>query len=358
MQDDKSQSKAGELNDSEKLVDVLETSPVFPDQLTMDSTSHIEISVMLNQKFSDEIVKRAHQALNLNKLDKLKAKKFPMFLEEGKRQINELWSCIESLNAHTSMFTVFFLIAIGKILVDIEEAFGKKSEYMKWLKENFGYEHLRYFQHAKQLSKMGDFARDYASLGKNRLIEFDRLKKDLKKPYQTILSSHPFEDTTADFDGVLFKEHVDSIITYYRLQNAGIGFAEFDQAALISAYLRKPINVKDAEDVKGWLDKVSNVDEKKKLFDFYVLNKGDFPDNGHRPARKQISLTKYIADLVTYSEEANIDDHQWIEEHKSKISDSELRKVYQFISRLFQILEIDLNQNQIPAEVAGEGSTK
>ena len=229
---------------------------------------------------------------------------------------------------------------------------------MKWLKENFGYEHLRYFQHAKQLFKMGDFARMYASLGKNRLIEFDRLQKELKVPYHEILSSHPFEDTTADFDEVLFKEHVDSIITYYRLQTAGIKFAEFDQAALIAAYLRKPINVKDAENINEWLNQFGDVDEQKKSFDFYVLNKGDFPNNGSKPSRRQISLTKYIADLVTYSEEANIDDHQWIEEYKSKIAGSELIKVYHFISRLVQNLEIDLNQKNVPVEVAGEGSTK
>ena len=80
---------------------------------------------MSNSKFSDEIVKRASQAFNLNKLNKLKTKKFPMFLEEGKRQIKELWSCIESINAHTAMFTVSFLIAIGKILVEIEKGLAK-----------------------------------------------------------------------------------------------------------------------------------------------------------------------------------------------------------------------------------------
>ena len=308
----KNQSEARALKDFEKYALVSESPPVLPEQLTMDSTSHVEISKMVNQKYSDEIVRRAYKAFNVDKLEKLKAKEFPMFLAEGKRQINELWSCIESLNAHTAMFTVSFLIAIGKILDDIEDAFGKKSEYMKWLKGNFGYKHLRYFQHAKQLHKMGDFARDYASLGKNRLLEFDRLQKDLKAPYDVILASHPFEDTTADFEGVLFKEHVDSIITYYRLTNAGIAFIDFDQAALVAAFLRRPINVKDAKDVKEWLDKFGSVGEQKKALEFYVLNKGDFPDNGERPARKQISLTKYIADLVAYSEETDIGDGQWI----------------------------------------------
>lgn len=293
----------------------------------------------------------------MSKLNKLKAKEFPKFLEEGKRQINELWGCNESLIAHTAMFTVAFLIAIGKILVVIEEAFDKKSEFMKWLKENFGYERLRYFQHAKQLYRMGDFARKYASLGKNRLIEFDRMKKDLKAPFDEILSTHPFQDTTADFDGTLFKEHVDAIITYYRLQKLDMKYVEFDQASLIAAYLRRPINVNEANDIKKWQDNFADVDEKK-AFDFYVLNKADFPKDGTRVTKKRISLSKYIADLVVYSEEANIDDRQWIEEHKSKIPGSQIIKVFQFISKLVQNLEINLDHNQRPAEIAGEGSVK
>jgi len=355
----KNLSGARELKDFEKYAHVLETPPDLPEQLVMDATSHIEISTMLNRKYSNEIVKNAIKVFNLEKLNKLKAKKLPLYLKEGERQIKELWRCIEALDVHTVMFTVSFLIAIGKILNDIEDEIGKKSEYMKWLKGNFGYKHLRYFQHAKQLQKMGDFARTYASLGKNRLLEFDRLKKELKKSYPAILSAHPFEDTTADFDGVLFKEHVDSIITYHRLLDAGIDFIDFDQAALIAAYLHSPIKVKHAKNVKEWLGKYDETDDKKKAFDFYVFNKGSFLDTDPNSPRKSISLTQYIADLVVFSEKADIDNDQWIQEQKEKISDGELVKVYQFISRLAEKLNINLNQsNQGPVEDAGERGAK
>ena len=351
----KNKSQARELNDFEKHAIVIEPSPVLPEQLAMDSTSHMEISKMLNQKYSNEIVARASKAFNLKKLNTLKGKKNNRYLKEGKKQINELWRCIEALEVHTAMFTVSFLIAIGKILNDIEDALGKKSKYMKWLKENFGYKHLRYFQHAKQLEKMGDFARVYASLGKNRLLDFDRLKKELDKSYHAILSVHPFEDTTADFDGVLFKEHVDSIITYHRLLTAEVDIIDFEQAALIAAFLHCPIKVKDAKDVKEWLDKFEETDDKKKAFDFYVFNKGSFLDSDPNGPRKSVSLTQYIADWVAFSEKADIDNDQWIQEQKEKISDTELVKAYQFISRLAEKLDINLNQtNQDSAEVAGE----
>jgi hypothetical protein len=348
----KNKSQARELEDFEKHAIVVEPAPVLPEHLTMDSTSHLEISKMLNQKYSDEIVRDAIKVFNLEKLNTLKEKRLDLYLAEGKRQVNELWRCIEALEVHTAMFTVSFLIAIGKILNDIERALGKKSKYMKWLKENFGYKHLRYFQHAKQLDKMGDFARVHASLGKNRLLEFDRLKRELDQSFPAILSSQPFEDTTADFDGVLFKEHVDSIITYHRFLNAGVDFISFEQAALIAAFLHRPIKVKDAKYVKEWLDKQAEADDKEKAFDFYVFNKGSFPDADPNAPRRSISLTQYIADLVAFSEKADIDDAQWIQEHKDKISDDELVKVYQFISKLAEKLDINLN-NQDPAEGAG-----
>ena len=344
----KNKSQARELNDFQKHAIVIKPSPV-----TMDTTSHMEISIMLNQKYSNEIVTRASKAFNLKKLNKLKVKKTDRYLAEGKKQIDELCRCIEALDVHTAMFTVSFLIAIGKILNDIEDALGKKSKYMKWLKKNFGYKHLRYFQHAKQLEKMGEFARVFASLGKNRLLEFDRLKKELGKSFHAILSAHPFEDTTADFDGVLFKEHVDSIITYHRLLTDEVDFIKFDQAALIAAFLHCPIKVKDAKDVREWLDKFEETDDKKKAFDFYVFNKGSFLDSDPNGPQRSISLTQYIADWVAFSEKADIDNEQWIQEQKEKISDTELVKAYQFISRLAEKLDINLN-NQDPAEDAGE----
>ena len=122
---------------------------------------------------------------------------------------------------------------------------------------------------------------------------------------------------------------------------AEVDFIEFEQAALIAAFSHRPIKVKDATDVKEWLDKYEEVDDKKKAFDFYVFNKGSFPDSDPNASRQSISLTQYIADLVAFSEKADIGNDQWIEEQKEKISDSELVKAYQFISRLAEKLEIE-----------------
>ena len=85
----KNKSRARELNDFEKHAIVIEPSPV-----TMDTTSHLEISKMLNQKYSNEIVARASKAFNLKKLNKLKTKKTDRYLAEGKKQIDELFEKI------------------------------------------------------------------------------------------------------------------------------------------------------------------------------------------------------------------------------------------------------------------------
>ena len=345
-------SKAREPKDFEKYALVAKKQPTHPDQFVMDGTSHIEISVMANANYSSEIIGKAFKIFDFQKLQKLKEKKDQSYLNEGKRQIIGLWGCVEALTVHTSLFNVSFLIAIGKILNYIEAAFEKKSDYTKWLKTNFGHKHLRYFQHAKQLDRMGDFARVYASLGKNRLLEYVRLKREPLQSYEDILKMYPFEDTAADHDGVLFKEHVDGIISLRRLLDAKIDFIEFDQAALIAAHSGGAITVKKAESISAWLE---NMDDKNQALDDLILNKLSSPyeDNPFEP--RQITLTKHLAELVQYSENADIENDDWIQIQRDQISEDDIVKVHQFIVILAEKLAIELNNNEHrPDESSGE----
>jgi len=350
----KKKSKARESKDFAKLALVAEYHPIVPDQLTMDGTAHSEISRMANAKYSSEIVGKANKIFNLKKLKKLKDNKSDRYLDEAKGQIIGLWQCIEAISVHTSLFNVAFLIAIGKILNDAEASFEKKSDYTAWLRENFGHRHLRYFQHAKQLEKMGDFARAYASIGKNRLLEFARLQRDPLQTYQDLLGIYPFEDTAADHDGVLFKEHVDSIITYRRLIDAGIEDLEFDQAALAAAHSGGAITVKKAASISAWLEKMDN---KVQALDDLILNKLTSPYGGSTFGSRPVSLTKHIAELVKYSEAADVEDDTWIETQRDQVSEGDIMKVHLFIVKLAEKLEIDLNNNPNTPEIAsGERS--
>jgi hypothetical protein len=350
----KKKSKAHELNDFQKYALVADDYPKHPDHLSMDSTSVLEISRMANEKYSDERISDAFKIFNFENLQKLKEKNPNKYLKEGKRQILGLWQCIESMITHTALFNVALLIAIGKILNDIEDTFQKKSDYMEWLRDNFGHRHLRYFQHAKQLERMGDFARAYAALGKNRLLEFDRLKKNLKQSYRDILRRYPFEDITADHDGVLFKEHVDSIITFRRLIDAGIKDIEFDQAALIAAHSSGSITVAKAKSISDWLERM---DDKVQALDDLILNKLASPYGGGTLDRRPVSLTKHIAELVKYSETADVEDATWIETQRDQVAEADIVKVHLFIIRLAEKLDIDLNNNEnTPEIVSGERS--
>ena len=126
---------------------------------TMDSTSIIEISRNRNHEYSREIVSDVRDNFDFKELEKSKSTDEAQYLEEAKGQVNDLFSSMVALMTHTELFVVSILVSIGLILNDVEQYLGAKAKYMKWIRENFDHKHMRYFQHAKQLAKMGDFAR-------------------------------------------------------------------------------------------------------------------------------------------------------------------------------------------------------
>jgi hypothetical protein len=315
-----------------------------PLPVKMDSTSVLEISLMLNDKFAAEVFKDAKKIFNIGKLQKLKKRKFESYLEEGVRQILGLWRCHESFTVHSDLFKTTFLISIGQILNDIEESHENKSAYMKWLRDNFGHKHLRYFQHAKQLANMGAFARNYAGLGKNRLLELERTRKELDKSFYGLLTQFPFEDTTEDHDGTLFKEHVDGIITYHRLKNAGVSNVEFDQAALIGAQLNGAITKKMASDISNWLN---GKRYKSKALDDLILNKMSYPDKDATHSSSQPSLIRHLSDIILYSESINYQNNDdWVALIKDQVDKGDLKKVHDFIQTIAEKLGIELGRTR------------
>ena len=332
-------STAKSLSDFKKFAMVYD-GPTLP--VTMDTTSHLQISQMLNAKFSKELFNDADKIFSISKLDRFKQRKFETYLKEGKKQILVLWHCIESFTTHSNLFRTSFLIAIGHVLNHIESSHENKSAYMEWLRSNFGHKHLRYFQHAKQLDNMGAFARNYASLGKNRLLELERTRKELGESFYTLLSQFPFEDTTQDHDGALFKEHVDGVITYHRMRNAGIDSVEFDQAALVGAQLNGAITKKMAKQISQWL---SDKEDKTDALDDLILNKLAYPDSDVAREPSRPSIRKHIADLVNYSDSLNYGNDDWIAAIRDQIIEEDLSKAYNFIVLLADKLRINLTKS-------------
>jgi len=268
------------------------SNSVWPD-IPMDGTSHFEISVMENENYSAEIIKKTKKAFSLNKLRKFKKKKKAM-LKEGEKQIIDLINGINALNTHTNMFEVLFYANIGIILDEIGSSVNNDIQFMKWLQSTFEPEQMRCFRQARQLVEIGDFAKENTSLGINRLIELYRLKKITDKSFKQLLEDHHFLDTAMDMDWILFKEHSDSIITFYRLKNAGIDFVKFEQAALIAAFKHGDITEKEVKKVKKWL---KGKKKQKELFKNLLLNKMVFPDDSNLKPRTPLT-SKILSDFI------------------------------------------------------------
>ncbi len=280
----------------------------FAPSLGMDGTAHTTISFERNIQYAPQVIRRAHKYFNLEKLNHLKGKNRSKYLGEAKQQITDLCNSIESMVAHTGMFLVHFLMDIGQILNHVESTLVSKSAYTEWKRRSFQNRHTRYFQQARQLANMGEFAMRYASIGKNRLLELDRMKNAVRaSSLNDIIARHPFPDTTEDMKEVLWKEHIDAVVTYHRLKDAGVGFAEFDQAALLACYNRHALEVKNVEKINNFLDRFPDEDKKELAFDILVMDKMNFPRDGSQQITvSRESVNKILADLVAHFESANL----------------------------------------------------
>ncbi len=303
--------------------------------IAMDGTAHQEISIMANTKYSQEIIEETAKIYNFDRLVVLKKSDMDKFLAEAETQIHGLWHGIQALATHTDLFLVTFQIAVGKILNEVESSFEKKSDYIRWFEAHFGDEHIRLFQQSKQLANMGPFAKENASLGKNRLLQFDGLRNALEKPFDEILLEHPFPDT-ARVTEEFFSEHIDGIITFERCRKVGIRLIEFDQAKLLACYNRRAVEVETLKNLKAELDHAKN---KKKFLDNFVMEKMPFPQKGVG-AKEGESLKKRLAELDIYLQKKDASDPEWVEEVKPDIDEDTLLRVYNFLRTLIRRFEL------------------
>jgi len=309
--------------------------------LTMDGTSIVEFPSVNNDKYSNEIIRKYQKKFDYKKFKELEGNN-RAYLKEGKKQIVYQWHGIQELSVHTEMFTVKFLINIGTILNDIEAALKTKSRYMAWLRKNFGHKHLRYWQQAKQLAKMGKFAEDYASLGKNRLLSFARIQSIAKEKYEALLRLYPFYDTTQDHDGLLFKQHVDAILTLYRLKEAKVDFVDFKQAELIASILKEALPVKTATKIAKWLGQFKTEDKKKEWFENLILNHLQFPDQQPTAKKGQVKLREHLAFLINFGKQETLADATQIEALRDLVDREALMGLSRLIQQLAEKLNIEL----------------
>lgn len=305
----------------------------------MDGTSFDEFRLVDNIKYSEEIIAAARAAYDPEKLKALKeGENLNAFLEESRKQALTQWHADQALAVHSDMFRVLCQISAGEILNMVEARFGKKSLFTEWLSNNFDNRHIRYFQQAKQLADIGDFAKEIAAVGKNRILSLESLRKvEKKRDCLDLFHAHPFPDMTDDDDGREMKKHVDAVISLHRLMRAGIRFATFENAATISSTLNEAMPVKKADEVQKWLLQHEE-SQRSALFAHYVQDQLTFPsDAPYVPAPKE-SLNKILADFLDYSKD-KIQDTAWVETQRKIIDINTLITAQQLLVDLIEKLK-------------------
>lgn len=320
--------------------------------MTSDGTAIQNFRVVDNTRYSREIIESARASFDLDKLEALRGQaNLEEFYTEGKKQILEMYSADQSLGTHTALFQVQLQINVGKILNRIEPTFKKKGAYMKWLRENFKDKHLRYFQQAKQLALMGDFADEYAAVGKNRLLALDHLKVvENRTDCVALFADHPLPDVTEDEEKGSWKSHIDSVITLHRLRNAGVQIATFDQATKIASCNNEALSVRKATEIKNWLDQYPE-DQRPALLDRFIQGHLHYPsENPYTPASKA-NLEKVLADLLNCSSTENLDDDTWIAEQRQVLNMQSLIEAQRLIGQLIERLRtVEVTQEpQVPS---------
>lgn len=348
----KQEKNEGEKKDTQNLSPYLNA---YMAQYGMDSTAVIEFEIINNTKYSEEIIDGARADYDPFKLESLKSQTdLTEFYSEGKKQILSQWRADRALNTHNDRFCVLLQINIGTILNLVEPTFAKKRDYTAWVATNFKDHQSRYFQQAKQLALMGDFAKENSAAGKNRLLALDSLRKIEKKAeFETLLGDHPLPDIAKDDDGKLLKSHLDAVITLHRLTNEGLRGTTFEQAELIASFDNEAIDVAKAKEVAKWLN-LNPEDQRPALFARLIQDRMAYPsDNPYTPAPKA-SLGKVLSDLLNNYGATNLEDAAWIARQRQLQVMESLLAAQRLIAQLIDRIGVEAPAAEVTTETPTE----
>lgn len=259
---------------------------------------------------------------------------------EGERQIKILLGCSDKISKRTAKYCVLLAYQIGELLLTIEDGVGELKT-RKWIDNSFTHDRARYFQQAKQIARMGSFAARFSVLGKNRLLEFDRLRENPKKKgslesvrkmnvdeYTRIMTDNPLPKVADIQEEEVYKVHIDALITLKRLQEAGIHEAEFEQAVLLAVYHRTHMEKKQVAIIAKQMEGAEN---RAEVFDRYVMDKGVLAIPESSSPRGE-SLRGILSRLLIYMESPQPDAISTSEERDM------VRKAREYLQRLEQSL--------------------
>jgi hypothetical protein len=307
---------------------------IINDQLSfdMDGTNITEISIQQNENFITEQLAGVREVYDPGKLADLKKEenKDPYLTEAGFQGTNMLKN-LDSIAAHSCVYAVSILNKVGTIINDVQGTISK-PEFKKWRNDTFGSHQIRRLQQAQQIARMGDFSIKNAALGKNRLLELDRLRRD--EGAISLLEENPLPDIAQDDEGARFKIHVDALVTWSRFKNEGIDFISFDQAALIASNRKQALELNLVKKLANKLNDPNT--DKQEYFDNWLLNGCNWRNIDR--SEKSTSISKLVAQFNILSNNFNMDDPAIF----SDVKEEDIRSAYQTLIDLAGKLNIDL----------------
>ena len=319
-----------------------------------DSTSITKVSTMSNDGYSSQLLMKAKACYNIKKVKKLKEnEKYGQLQKEVERQVKDLEQARHGLSLHNAKYEAILLFQQGVLLKEADGSFKKKGAFIEWRKKTFPNQHLRTQQYAQKLAEIGPAVLKYAALGRARILALYSLYKNIKGlDLEKVMKKYPFPDFSKDFNGTLFCEHVDAIITMYRLQSnkveaglRGLSFATFEQAQLISAIKKEALKVGEADSLKRAL---KSEKDQPAFFERYLLNKAVLSYKASEETTPSLDslLGKFLSDCT----EEKLEDNNWVESQKEKFNESTIVETYKRIKSIAVKFNIDLEANQTSTE--------
>lgn len=278
-------------------------------------------------------------------------------IEKSEKKVIELCDDIDKQESSLSPKLCELQINLGEYLDRIEENYDTKSDYTTWLegyRKDHGSRHTRMFQRAKQLYRIGEFAKSHIHIGLFRLLEWDQMlnyefKERNKKNIKNKTVKEKIEEKKKISDEILAKynsniknnnklekEEVSAIITLQRFHTIKIDYIKFDQAKKMVEQEYGSIKVNKVGEIKKWLDSLDESLREEKINKFIDGKMMKYPD-GWEPTTgsNKISIKTFIKRFVSIGEKVDFDNANLKKFTTEEIE--ELKKAHKIIESLNKI---------------------
>jgi len=197
-----------------------------------------------------------------------------------------------------------------------------------------------------QMLQAEDDSRTYKERALLTSEERNQVKRNLRL-LQTQYGGPDYSEIDTS-DVALFRTYVDTILTLYQLERAGIPNTVFnyDQAKMLALYRGLAIEVGQAEEIKEELDAIDNDAEKKVMFNIWVLNRMCFPiEVEHTP--RPMRIKSILASFKQWSDkDGSLKKRDLIVLKRDKDIDSSITNAHRIVVYLASKLNINLEKNK------------